>query len=148
MHAPPLMPPLSVCFGLVPFCFCPLSTTQRNATRFNANATPCLLPGKYPVRTGIYPRVFEQDAAHGLSPKETTLADRLRAHGYATKIVGKWHLGQRPEYLPTHRGFDEWFGFMAGCIDYFSHIFYWGANRPLPAPGPMPAYVQSTCFTL
>ena len=67
-------------------------------------------PGKYPVRTGIYPRVFEQDASHGLSPNETTLADCLRAEGYATKIVGKWHLGQRPQYLPTERGFDEWFG--------------------------------------
>lgn len=66
--------------------------------------------GKYPVRTGIYPRVFEQDASHGLLPNETTLADSLRAQGYATKIVGKWHLGQRPEYLPTKRGFDEWFG--------------------------------------
>lgn len=66
--------------------------------------------GKYPVRTGIYPRVFEQDATHGLLPTETTLADSLRAEGYATKIVGKWHLGQRPEYLPTQRGFEEWFG--------------------------------------
>ena len=66
--------------------------------------------GKYPVRTGIYPRVFEQDATHGLLPTETTLANLLSAQGYSTKIVGKWHLGQRPEYLPTKRGFDEWFG--------------------------------------
>ena len=69
-----------------------------------------VLLGKYPVRTGIYPRVFEQDAANGLLPNETTLADYLSKEGYATKIVGKWHLGQRPEYLPTERGFDEWFG--------------------------------------
>ncbi len=67
-------------------------------------------PGKYPVRTGIYPRVFEQDAVNGLLHTETTLADILLAQGYSTKIVGKWHLGQRPEYLPTKRGFEEWFG--------------------------------------
>ena len=77
---------------------------------FRCTQTILCPPGKYPVRTGIYPRVFEPDAAHGLPPTETTLADHLRALGYATKIVGKWHLGQRPEYLPTQRGFDEWFG--------------------------------------
>lgn len=43
-------------------------------------------------------------------PTETTLADVLRGQGYSTKIVGKWHLGHRPQYLPTKRGFDEWFG--------------------------------------
>ncbi|KAL7553306.1 hypothetical protein ACHAWF_016574, partial [Thalassiosira exigua] len=69
-----------------------------------------LLTGKYPVKTGVYPRVFEPDAVHGLMANETTLADHLRAEGYATKIVGKWHLGSRPGYLPTDRGFDEWFG--------------------------------------
>mmetsp|Transcript_54156 Transcript_54156/g.115070 ORF Transcript_54156/g.115070 Transcript_54156/m.115070 type:complete len:590 (-) Transcript_54156:261-2030(-) len=69
-----------------------------------------LLTGRYPVRTGVYPRVFEPDAAHGLLANETTIADRLRDEGYATKIVGKWHLGSRPGYLPTDRGFDEWFG--------------------------------------
>jgi arylsulfatase A-like enzyme len=62
------------------------------------------------VRTGVYPRVFEPDAQHGLLANETTLADYLRQEGYATKIVGKWHLGSRPGYLPIDRGFDEWFG--------------------------------------
>ncbi|KAL7528107.1 hypothetical protein ACHAXR_002271, partial [Thalassiosira sp. AJA248-18] len=69
-----------------------------------------LLTGKYPVRTGVYPRVFEPDAIHGLLANETTLADHLKDEGYATKLVGKWHLGSRPGYLPTDRGFDEWFG--------------------------------------
>lgn len=69
-----------------------------------------LLTGRYPVRTGVYPRVFEPDASHGLLSNETTIADLLREEGYATKIVGKWHLGSRPGYLPTDRGFDAWFG--------------------------------------
>lgn len=52
-----------------------------------------LLTGRYPVRTGVYPRVFRPDATYGLLPAETTLAEMLKDAGYATKIVGKWHLG-------------------------------------------------------
>jgi hypothetical protein len=99
----------------------------RRLLNWNSPAVLCsasraaLLTGKYPIRTGIYPRVFEPDAAYGLLPNETTLADYLHDEGYATKIVGKWHLGQRDAYLPTKRGFDEWFGIpyhmSAGSID-------------------------------
>jgi arylsulfatase A len=52
-----------------------------------------LLTGRYPVKTGVYPRVFRPDATYGLLPEETTLAEMLKDAGYATKIVGKWHLG-------------------------------------------------------
>lgn len=52
-----------------------------------------LLTGRYPVRTGVYPRVFRPDAKYGLLPEERTLAEMLKDYGYATKIVGKWHLG-------------------------------------------------------
>jgi arylsulfatase A len=69
-----------------------------------------LLTGKYPVRTGVYPRVFRNDAQFGLLPEETTLAELLKEEGYATSIVGKWHLGQREAYLPTNQGFDSWYG--------------------------------------
>ena len=69
-----------------------------------------LMTGKYPIRTGVYPRVFEPDAKYGLLANETTIANYLKNEGYTTKIVGKWHLGSRPGYLPTDRGFDEWFG--------------------------------------
>lgn len=41
---------------------------------------------------------------------ETTIAEHLKKVGYSTAIVGKWHLGQRPEYLPTNRGFDSYLG--------------------------------------
>ena len=54
------------------------------------------------------------------SDNETTTADALRAKGYATAVVGKWHLGQREEYLPHHRGFDEYLGVPCtalGCLE-------------------------------
>ncbi|GKY99214.1 hypothetical protein MPSEU_000876800 [Mayamaea pseudoterrestris] len=69
-----------------------------------------LLTGKYPVRTGVYPGVFKPDAENGLSPNETIIAEYLKEIGYATSIIGKWHLGHRSDYLPTKQGFDEWFG--------------------------------------
>lgn len=69
-----------------------------------------LLTGKYPIRTGVYPGVFKPDAVNGLLPNETTIAEIFKEEGYATSIVGKWHLGHRPEFLPTNQGFDEWLG--------------------------------------
>jgi len=67
-----------------------------------------LITGKYPAKMGIYPRVFGPDSVYGLSPNETTIAEYLP--GYASAIVGKWHLGHRPDYLPTNQGFEEWIG--------------------------------------
>jgi len=49
----------------------------------------------------------------------------MKNEGYRTAMFGKWHLGVAEEFRPHHHGFDEWFGFLAGCIDYYSHIFYW-----------------------
>jgi arylsulfatase len=68
-----------------------------------------LLTGRYPTRVGV-PKVLFPHATDGLAKDEQTLADLLRAKGYKTKCVGKWHLGDAPEYLPTSRGFDEYFG--------------------------------------
>ena len=59
------------------------------------------------------------------------LATALRDRGYATGIFGKWHLGADPAFGPLHYGFDTHFGFRAGCVDYYSHIYYWGAHNPI-----------------
>jgi arylsulfatase A len=67
------------------------------------------LTGRYPTRVGV-PRVLFPGAKDGLDLSETTLATLLKAQGYKTKCVGKWHLGDAPEYLPTRRGFDSYFG--------------------------------------
>lgn len=68
-----------------------------------------LLTGRYPTRVGV-PRVFFPQDKDGLSLDEKTLADVLKSRGYRTMCVGKWHLGRPTEYLPTNRGFDEYYG--------------------------------------
>jgi arylsulfatase A len=68
-----------------------------------------LLTGRYPTRVGVPNVLFPQDK-NGLSLDEVTMADMLKARGYKTMCIGKWHLGRPSEYLPTSRGFDEYFG--------------------------------------
>ena len=68
-----------------------------------------LLTGRYPTRAGV-PRVLFPKDTVGLPDSETTLAQALKPRGYRTMCVGKWHLGHLPRYLPTNRGFDEYFG--------------------------------------
>jgi arylsulfatase A len=68
-----------------------------------------LLTGRYPTRVGV-PRVFFPQDKNGLNLDETTMANMLKARSYRTMCIGKWHLGRPTEYLPTNRGFDEYFG--------------------------------------
>ena len=88
------------------------------ATQFYVAASVCtpsragLMTGRYPIRTGMCGkrRVLFPDSIGGLPKSETTIATMLRESGYATSMVGKWHLGHRPEYLPTSHGFDRYYG--------------------------------------
>ena len=68
-----------------------------------------LLTGRLCVRTGLN-RVLGSKSAGGIQPGELTLGDALKARGYATMCIGKWHLGHHPQYLPTRHGFDHYFG--------------------------------------
>jgi arylsulfatase A len=68
-----------------------------------------LLTGRYPTRVGV-PRVLMPPDPAGLNLDETTLANMLKARDYKTMCIGKWHLGRPTAYLPTSRGFDEYFG--------------------------------------
>ena len=88
-------------------------------TSFYSQAPVCspsraaLLTGRIHLRSGMFGRrqgVFFQDSHHGLPDGEITLAEALKELGYATGIVGKWHLGHQPEYRPLRHGFDSWFG--------------------------------------
>jgi len=68
-----------------------------------------LMTGRYPTRVGV-PRVLNPKDTTGLPDSETTMAQMLQARNYKTMCIGKWHLGHLPQYLPTNRGFDEYFG--------------------------------------
>ena len=68
-----------------------------------------LMTGCYPNRVGISGALFPY-AKVGLAPEEETIADLLKARGYATAAFGKWHLGDAPMFLPTRQGFDEYLG--------------------------------------
>ena len=77
-----------------------------------------LLTGRYPKRVGV-PGVFFPNRGHqGLDPKHQTIAEVLKSVGYATKAVGKWHLGDEVEFLPTNQGFDSYYG-----IPYSNDMF-------------------------
>jgi arylsulfatase A len=83
-------------------------------TSFYAPAAVCtpsragLLTGRYPVRNA--PFNFGPESTTGLPVSEITIADVLKEAGYTTAAIGKWHLGHLPEYLPTARGFDSFYG--------------------------------------
>lgn len=68
-----------------------------------------LLTGCYPNRIGILGALSPKSKI-GISSNEVTIAQMLKTRGYATAIFGKWHLGDAPQFLPTHHGFDEYFG--------------------------------------
>jgi arylsulfatase A len=68
-----------------------------------------LLTGCYGARISV-PAVYSPGGNNGLNPAEHTLAERLKEKGYATMCIGKWHVGDQPEFLPTKQGFDHYFG--------------------------------------
>jgi arylsulfatase A-like enzyme len=81
-----------------------------------------LLTGKYPQRFGHEFNIGAATPEHrdvGLPLSEVTIADRMKAAGYRTALVGKWHLGSAPRFHPQQRGFDEFFGFLHGSHGYF-----------------------------
>ncbi|MFM1768198.1 MAG: hypothetical protein RJA22_727 [Verrucomicrobiota bacterium] len=69
-----------------------------------------LMTGSYAKRALPIPHVLFPEGATGLSPREVTVAEVLKGAGYATAIIGKWHLGDQPEFLPNAQGFDLHFG--------------------------------------
>lgn len=94
-----------------------------------ANASNCsptragLISGQYQQRYGIeWPLgSVPGDSARGLPVTGTSLPALLKKNGYATGLIGKWHLGDKPEFGPLAHGFDEFFGFLGGALDYYTH---------------------------
>jgi len=91
-----------------------------------ANCSPTragLITGQYQQRYGIeWPLGADPvDSARGLPVTGTSLPALLKKSGYETGLIGKWHLGFKPEFGPNAHGFDEFFGFVSGAVDYYTH---------------------------
>jgi len=92
-------------------------------TDFYSSSSVCsasrasLLTGCYPQRVGV-PGVIGAGANAGLKPSHVTIAEILKSVGYATVAVGKWHVGDMPQFLPTNQGFDSYYG-----IPYSNDMF-------------------------
>ncbi len=94
-----------------------------------------LMTGCYPKRVLSIPHVLFPGNAEGLDPAEITIAELLKKQGYATGIIGKWHLGDQPIFLPTRQGFDSYYGLpysndMGPAEDGVKS----NLGRPLPKP--------------
>jgi arylsulfatase A-like enzyme len=90
-----------------------------------APARAAILSGRFPARAGV------PGNGGNLKAGIPNLGRQFQAAGYKTAAIGKWHLGLKEESLPNAQGFDYFYGFLNGCIDFYSHRFYWGEpGRP------------------
>ena len=103
-------------------------------TQFYAAAPVCspsrvgLMTGRTPQHGGLNGNVPPDSV--GMPSAQVTIAEELKKAGYATAHIGKWHLGHSKQTIPNGQGFDYSFGHLVGCIDNYSHFFYWnGPNR-------------------
>ena len=107
-----------------------LSNNGIKFTDFHSNGSVCtptrvaLLTGNYQQRSGMEGVIYVRGETRklGLDPSQRTIADFLKDDGYVTGIMGKWHLGYGEDYNPTNFGFDEFYGYLSGNVDYHSHF--------------------------
>jgi arylsulfatase A-like enzyme len=123
------------CYGGRAACSPVLDRVAREGVRFTqgyANSSVCS-PTRFALATGRWQHRFQGAADEplssrarghaqlGLPPAHPTLASLLRDAGYATALIGKWHLGFAPHFGPLKSGYQEFFGPMSGGVDYFTH---------------------------
>jgi len=109
---------------------CGVRFTQAYANSAVCSATRlALITGRYQYRL---PLGLEEPLAGkthiGLPPEHPTLPSLLKAQGYATALIGKWHLGALPAFGPLQSGYDRFWGIRSGAIDYFTHLNARGAH--------------------
>ena len=128
------------CYGATDLCTPAIDELAFEGVRFTQfySAAPVcspsragLMTGRDPLRAGLTGNASSTEGqAGGLPSAQVTMAETFHAAGYVTAHIGKWHLGYTPDTMPNAQGFDYSFGHMGGCIDNFSHFFYWaGPNR-------------------
>lgn len=99
-----------------------------------ANSAVCspsrtaLMTGRYQYRLALGLEEPLNMRKVGLPPEHPTLPSLLRSQGYRTALVGKWHMGSLPDFGPLKSGYEQFWGFRHGAIDYFSHDGPWGAD--------------------
>jgi arylsulfatase A len=122
------------CYGSKDLATPTLDKLARTGVRFTQMYSPSaicsasragLLTGRFPPRAGVPGNVSSHKGKAGLPTEEVIMAEIFKEAGYATAHVGKWHLGYTPETMPNGQGFDFSYGHMGGCIDNYSHFFYW-----------------------
>jgi arylsulfatase A-like enzyme len=79
------------------------------------------ITGRYQQRVGLEWAIGPGLKEPGLPVEETSIARMLKNNGYRTALMGKWHLGYKPEFSPIAHGFDEFFGILSGNVDHYSH---------------------------
>jgi len=93
-----------------------------------------LMTGRYPNRAGLHD-FLGHNAPEAVSANYTFISESMKEAGYATHMVGKWHLGYWDwQYIPTGRGFESFFGYMGGAEDYFNHT-HTGCDAQPSGPG-------------
>src|SRR5256714_6271780 len=100
-------------------------------TQFYAASCVCsparasILTGRYPQRAQLPGMAPSRNGRPGMPAEQLTIAELLKTAGYRTALFGKWHIGMTMETGPNRQGFDDFVGFRSGCIDNYSHFFYW-----------------------
>lgn len=111
-----------------------LDKLAKDGTRFTqayvaapvcAPSRAALLTGNYPQNAGVTGNTSAAIDADGMPNEQYTIAEMFKDNGYSTAHIGKWHLGMSKETSPNAQGFDYSFGHLRGCIDNYSHYFYW-----------------------
>jgi arylsulfatase A-like enzyme len=141
------------CYGRPDFSTPNIDRIAAQGTRFTqgyANSPVCtasrvaIITGRYQVRLPVgleEPIAPPTKPGIGLPPEHPTLPSLVKKVGYGTTLVGKWHLGNLPDFSPLKSGYDHFYGFRSGAVDYFLHVNdagkpdFWDEDNPASQDG-------------